>query len=159
MKIKSLVFSTLFFVAATSTAILFNACEKSEAELPKDDAVGNTVISLKDDALCFQTAEDFFDTSEKLGAMTRGERDAWEESLGFKSMRAELNSVFDAIAETDDEAMVNEIVSLNSDIVKVQDGEIVPIIESSAYAAISNRSGIFYVEGVVHKVEEGFASC
>lgn len=155
MKNKSLIISTLFLVVIAFTTLVFNSCEKNETVLPKDNAISNTEIQLKDGALSFSSVNAFFETTGKLGAMTEKERNDWEKSLGFTSMRAELNSIFNAITETEDESVINDIVSLNSDIVKIQNEEIIPIIESQAYAAISNRSGIFFVEGVIHKVDGG----
>lgn len=155
MKYKSLIFSTLFLAVVTSTAILFNSCEKSEAELPKNNAISNTEISLKDDALSFQTADAFFETSGKLGEMTEKERQDWEASISFVSMRTELISIFQQVEAAENEAAIEQIVSSNSDLVKLVDGEVYPIIESNSYAAITNRKGIFFVEGVIHKVEGG----
>lgn len=155
MKYKSLIFSTLFLAVVTTTAILFNSCEKSEAELPKNNATSNAEISLKDDALSFQTAEAFFETSGKLGAMSEKERQDWEAGIGFVSMRTELINIFQQVEAAEDEAAINQIVSTNSDLVKLVEGEVFPIIESNAYAAITNRKGIFFVEGVIHKVEGG----
>jgi hypothetical protein len=102
--------------------------------------------------LSFETAKLFFLTTEKLGAMNRNERDNWEQSIGFTSMRKELNTIYDEIAKCESMDEVAEIVNKNSDLVVFQGDDVVPIIESNAYSAISNRDGIFYVEGVVHKV-------
>jgi hypothetical protein len=102
--------------------------------------------------LHFKTAELFFKTIEKLGTMSRNERDKWEQSIGFTSMRKELNTIYDEVAKCENMDEVVEIVAKNSDLVVLQGNDIVPIIKSSAYSAISNRDGIFYVEGVVHKV-------
>jgi hypothetical protein len=155
MKHKSLVLSALFIVVITITTIVFNSCEKNETDLPKNDAISNSEINLKDGALSFETADAFFETSGKLGTMTENERQDWEASIGFVSMNTELINIFLQVEAEEDEATIKQIVTSNSDLVKLVDGEVLPIIESNAYAAITNRKGIFYVEGVIHKVEGG----
>lgn len=131
------------------------SCNKTEEVLPLISTVSNADIEVVDGALNFKTAKAFFETSEKLGAMTKKERDDWEKSIGFKSLRTELNVVMNNIANTEDESAINQIVSSNSDIVLIQNEDILPIIESQAYAAISNRLGVFYVEGTIHMVDGG----
>lgn len=84
--------------------------------------------------------------------MTEKERDRWEKSIGFVSLRRELNKVFSNLSQCDDQAIEAQILVENSDIIGIKENEIVPRVASNAYAAICNRDGIFYVEGIVHKV-------
>jgi hypothetical protein len=152
---KSLKILSIFtFVCVSIAAIIITSCEKINNTLKTtgSELIPTDGISIKDGALSFETAELFFKTSEKLGAMSRSERDKWEQSIGFTSMRKELNAIFDEITKCENENEVAEIVSKNSDLVVMQGDDVVPIIESNAYSAISNREGIFYVEGVIHKV-------
>jgi len=155
MKNKSLIFSTVFFVATILAAFVFNSCKKDEMDLPKNEAKSNAEIQLKNGALSFQTVDAFFETSGKLGAMTEKERQDWETSIGFVSLKSELINVFQQIENADDEEEVNQIVASNKDLVKEVNGEVFPIFESDSYAAITNKRGVFYVEGVIHKVEGG----
>ena len=131
--------------------LFFTACQKEQ--LVQTTQKESKEIQLKDGALSFRTVDAYFATSGKLGEMSDSERDAWEESLGFTSLRAEINKVLNAISATGDESEINEIVNSNSDIIKIQNGEVVPKIESQSYAALCNRSGIFYVEGVIHLLD------
>ncbi len=143
-----------FFLVQMIVALVFlYSCEKKEINDTNDGLLSNSEIILKDGALHFQTVEAFFEMDEKLGSMTDKERQNWEKSIGFVSMRTELINVFEQIDEAEDEITIERIVSNNSDIVELIDGEVNPIIKSSSYAAIANRRGVFFVDGVIHKVE------
>lgn len=132
---------------------MISSCEKDSTTKPVDsEQISTEGISIKNGALSFETADLFFKTTELLGTMTRDERDNWETGIGFTSMRKELNNIFDGISKCENENEISEIISNNSDLVVKQGDDVVPIIESNAYSAISNRDGVFYVEGVVHKV-------
>lgn len=86
--------------------------------------------------------------------MTDDERYAWESAHGFTSLRSDIITVFNAMAATDDDDELNELLVLNNDIIELNDEKtVVPIIKSWDYASVSNRDRVFYVNGVVHKVE------
>jgi len=156
MKKKSFkILSLITCLCVSSAVFLFTSCEKENATEPIDSKpVSSEVISLKSGALSFETADLFFETSEKLESMTREERDNWELSLGFTSMRKELNTIFDQISKCENKDEVDEIISKNSDLIKSEDDIVVPIFKFNAYSAICNREGIYYVEGTIHKVFE-----
>ncbi|HOK51469.1 MAG TPA: hypothetical protein PLD12_07230 [Bacteroidales bacterium] len=84
--------------------------------------------------------------------MTDTERDSWEESIGFVSLRKELKEVYRELSQCDNKTTEDQILSKNSDIIVLQNNTIMPRIASNAYASVCNRNGIFYVEGVLHKV-------
>ncbi len=153
MTYKKFIFGLVIGSVAITT--LFCSCEKKEFDNNKDLEAANSELVLKNGALSFQTTDAFFETSEKLGTLSDEERQNWENSIGFVSLRTELINIFTQIDEAEDENTVKEIVANNSDILEFVDGEVCPIIKSNSYAAIVNRKGIFFVEGVIHKVESG----
>lgn len=133
--------------------LIISSCEKDSTTKPVDSKqISTEGISIKEGALSFETAAIFFKSTEMLGSLTREERDKWESGIGFTSMRKKLNTIFDEISKCENENEISEIISNNSDLVVMKGDEVIPIIESGAYSAICNREGIFYVEGVVHKV-------
>lgn len=136
------------------TALFITSCEKNNDNIKpiNSNQLLTEGISIKEGALSFETVHSFFKTTELLGSMTPDERDAWESAIGFTSMRKELNTIFKNLSECESENEVSNIISKNSDLVVKQGEDVVPIIKSSIYPAICNREGIFYVDGVIHKV-------
>ncbi len=144
-----------FLVQMILVLVFFSSCEKKSINDTNNALFPDSEIILKNGALNFQTVDAFFEMDAKLGAMTDQERKAWENRMGFVSMNTELSNVFEQIDAAEDEVAIEQIVSSNSDIVEFINGEVCPIIKSSSYAAVANRKGVFFVNGVIHKVEGG----
>lgn len=148
---------TIFTVIIVISIISFNfiiSCTKEKDSNAKNNhfKIDNSRFAVINGVLHFKDAKSFFEISNQLGTMTEKERDRWEKSIGFVSLRRELNKVFSNLSQCDDQAIEAQILVENSDIIGIKENEIVPRVASNAYAAICNRDGIFYVEGIVHKV-------
>lgn len=133
---------------------LLVSCKKNEVSVNQveKDVVSNEGIQLRNGALVFNDPDAFFDVIEKLGTKTKKERDEWEKSIGFVSLRAELNQVFEKLDSAKDETEYNNIIANNSDFVVVENGMVKPIIYSNTYAMVLNKEGIFYIGETIHKV-------
>jgi len=151
MKRKSSLITLLFLSIITGSA-LFYSCEKAEETTPSQTLEG---VSVKNGSLNFESVDAFFAVSEKLGSMSEAERDNWEQSIGFTSMRSEINTIIESTLE-DENADPSKLVAENKDILVLNDeGTIDSKIKSQAFAAIVNREGVFYVDGTINLVRGG----
>ena len=151
-------FLTIFILSILVSLYSCNERNVLPEELPSEspaDVANYEGISVKNGALHFDTPDLFFETTEKLSKMSQDERDKWGEQIGFISLGTQLNQIFNAISNFDDDVDLQDIVNENSDIVEFRDDMVVPIIQSYAYASTANRKGIFFVNGIVHKVDGG----
>ncbi len=133
---------------------MVTSCNKEEP-VSLEDVYLTDDVELMNGALNFVSPDAFFSISEKLGSMSDEDRDVWEDKLGFISLRTELNNLYEELEEIEDAQVENNLLLLNSDILKIEEGNIIPVIESAAYASIVNRLGVFYVDGIIHKVDGG----
>jgi hypothetical protein len=131
--------------------LVFNSCQKDE-EAQKKAFPNLKGVTVKDGILNFSSRDDYFKTNEALSKMTDQELDAWEKHIGFNSLRSELKQVFNLLDTAKSENEFSQILASNSDIISVIDGEVKPLIDNSLYPTISNRKGLFYVDGIIHKV-------
>jgi hypothetical protein len=109
-------------------------------------------LTVKNGALNFESADAFFKTVKLLNQMSESELDNWEDKIGFTSTRRKLINIFNQIDQCQNDAEVSKILAENKDYVKREEDRILPIMESSLYASITNTDGLFYVGGTAHKV-------
>lgn len=133
----------------TGTATLLvgiTACAQEDAAPVEDLAVD------AQGAIHFATHEDFYATIDAVGRMSPAEFDSWEKRHGFVSYRHEFEHVMQQVVNAPTPQAADEILLANDDIVDVTADGAEPRIQPLGYTEIANRSGIFYVEGVIHKV-------
>ena len=142
-----------FFFAAT----IISSCEKDPEKNPTSNVtIPNDGAFVKNGTLHFTSAETFFKINKIIGAMTPRERDVWEESIGFNSARRELNKIFEKISKCESDEEMDEIYSYYPHLIKRDGDDVIPIIELDAYASICNTDGVFFVDGVIHKVVDNY---
>lgn len=148
----------LLNVSLLLTVLFLAACEKQETESLISNEKTTTIavdgVSVKDGILCFNSSKDLYEITESLSAMNHDEKVAWEKSLGFVSLEREIEFVNEEISSIESEDEYRKIASDNSDILKLDDGVLEPIISSIFYSMIVNRNGFFIVNGILHKVTE-----
>jgi hypothetical protein len=103
-------------------------------------------------AIHFESHEVFYKTIEELGRMSSAELDAWEQRHGFVSYRHELERVMGEAVNAPTPEAGDAVLRANQDIVEIIDDRAEPRIQAFGYAAIVNRSAVFFVEDIIHKV-------
>lgn len=104
-----------------------------------------------DGALRFASPDELFAAVERVGRSSPEELDAWERSIGFRSMRREFNDLMVELAETPETARASLLAS-NADLLDPGSAEPARRVRAHAYASLIDRRGILYVGSVVHKV-------
>jgi hypothetical protein len=137
-KITALASIAMFLVGIT-------ACAQSAA--PEESSVIDA-----QGAIHFESHEEFFATIDAVGRMTPAELDSWEARRGFVSYRHEFARVMQQVVNAPTPQEADALLLANEDIVELTDDRAEPRIRAFGYSAIVNRSGIFYVEDVIHKV-------
>ena len=104
-----------------------------------------------DGALNFLSPTAYFRNVKRLLNCSNTALDAWEQSVGFNSMRKKLNSILGEACT--DKQQKAAIVLAYPALVEIGDkGELKPVIEASFYRNILNEAGYFYVNGDKYEV-------
>lgn len=111
-------------------------------------------VEVIDGVLHFRDIEAFVKITDNLGEMDEKERDNWENNLGFKSLRTSIKEVYDLIELSGETDKVDQIIKENDDLIYKQMDEIIEIIPSHLYQSVSDKSGVFFVNGIIQKVVE-----
>lgn len=139
----------LFSFILVIIVALFFGCQNEIVEKNEEENVW-----VENGILNFKTGDDFFSFSEKLSAMSRDESIEWENKLGFFSLRSEIEKVSSQIDSCKTVEDFHVVLENNSDILKLEDNTVVPVINSIFYPKIVNREGYYIVNGVLHRVTE-----
>jgi hypothetical protein len=126
------------------------ATPESEAEKP--DVSKDAITVDADGVLHFDSPETFFATIGTLSKLSPAELDAWEDSRGFVSYRREFETVMRQVSGAATEDISNTLLKRNADIVGMENDRLVPRLQAFGYRALTPRSGLFYVDGTIHKV-------
>jgi len=152
---KIIMKSKIYLTAILSLIILLTSCEKDKIVTTITQPKLATEYSVEDGILHFSSDSAFIKTIDKLSKMQDDEFDAWEASIGFKSLRTELDLVYDEMDECKDSLSFEKILERNNDILHTVEDAIVPKIESTTYANFLTREGMYYIETTLYKVQEG----
>lgn len=106
-----------------------------------------------DGALRFASAEDFFTAVDAVSHRKPAELDAWERDIGFQSMRRRFTEV-QAQIEAAPPSQRAALRAANADLLEPTSPEPERRVRAIGYAALIDARGIYYVDGVVHKVTE-----
>lgn len=106
-----------------------------------------------DGALRFASAAEFFDAVEAVDGLSAAELDAWERELGFMSMRRGFREL-EARLETSTGDERAAMLAAHADLLDRYSVEPRRRVPAYGYAALVDRRGVMYVDGVVHKVTE-----
>ena len=148
--------------------VVFQSCEKKgvienneELQAEKLTIADMPEIEVKNGMLSFDSKEDFFKTISIIPNMTDEELDAWENKLGFISVRKKQNEFYqklesyntETVTEDDIQNLVNEY-SDYFEIVQDENGEdeVSYIIDNPIYASIANSSLMYQTSDTVNKV-------
>jgi hypothetical protein len=140
-------------IAALTLALGLSACTQESApsnvSSHESDMMRPTVDEHGD--LHFASADAFFGTIDFLSKLSPQELNAWEDEIGFFSARRLFDVTMDQVTKvSEDEA--DAILNDHADVIEVSEDEARPRIRAYAYTTVTDRDGIFYVGGVVHKV-------
>lgn len=137
---------TLFLLAGT-------ACH--DQTLEPDPGPGPAIDRVdQDGALHFASAGGLFAAIDATASMSPEELDAWEARIGFLSSRRAYERFVADMDRAGTEAEQRALLLAYRDVIAVTGDQIDPRIRAQGYAALTNRDGIFYVDGVIHKVTE-----
>lgn len=130
-----------------SIIILFSSCQKGEfttgikseniTEIDRseyciiDSTLGFTV-KIQDSTLYFLKPGDMLEAMQILRNMGTDQRRKWEKSLGFISAQTRLENIKNEISLMDNEEQFNNLLSLNSDLIKCSKDDVYGI-ESRIY--------------------------
>ena len=161
--------SKIVFIILLGLFVVLQGCKKKEitdnnvvpeakltvADLPE--------LELKDGMLYFDNAEDFFTTVTILPNLTEEELDAWENKLGFisvRTMQKKFNNEFENfdkenITEEDIKTLVDEYKDYFKIIVG-EDGEreVAYIIDNPVYPCIANKDLMYRTGNKINKIIE-----
>ncbi len=143
-----------FLLALCSLTIGCNQ-EKFNPETPEVKTT-NTGIYVKNGVLHFDSISTFLKTQEKLDAMTELQKDEWEKSLDFTSLRTEINHVYNTTETMDSYENYRNFINTNADIVYYNENDsiVLPKISTEYYTSIVNRAGQYVVAGVYYTVTD-----
>lgn len=104
-----------------------------------------------DGALRFASPQEFFAAVERVGKSSQQELDAWEQAIGFRSMRRGFAELTRELDEAPYGARAALLAS-NADLLDRDSVEPARRVRAQGYASLIDRRGIFYVGSMVHKV-------
>lgn len=103
-------------------------------------------------ALCFETGNDFLLLTKYLSTLSSKEFKDWEKSNNFKSYRTITDDIISTLYSEGENPAYNELVAQYASFVYLnEDGNLCPIISGQVYRSITNKEGLFYVQGVKNK--------
>ncbi len=147
--------SITLFAMLMATIVLFPGCKKEKtAELAATQVASGM--------LCFNSPEDFFETQQKVLAMSETERREWELQQGFESYATKCNELFEAFEakgiESDED--IYNFVKENPDYfyIHVEDGEeyLISYLEYTPYYNIVDENRMFQIGREIYKIfDEG----
>ncbi len=137
---------TIFLLAGS-------ACYDQGAGPAPDVGNGPVVDQVdQDGALHFASAAAFFDAIDTAASLSPTELDAWEARIGFQSSRRAYERFATELDRAASEGEQRALLLAYHDVLTISGDELHPRIQAQGYAALTNRDGIFYVDGVIHKV-------
>ena len=148
-KINKFVFTMILI-----NTMLLTGCQKDFEKIDNQIIQNESDIKVIDGTLYFSDVDAFIRITNDLGELSGKDRDEWEESINFKSLRSEINDVFNLIENAKTENDVQQILINNEDIIYDKEGMIVSKIPIVLYQSICNREGVFFVGNTIHKVYE-----
>ncbi|MBY5958906.1 hypothetical protein KUV50_12210 [Membranicola marinus] len=126
---------------------VFTGCEKEKSIVSsnlKKDATSEK-FKVENGELHFVDAEAFRKDAIEIINLPEPEFWEWEKSMGFKSLRSwvkEANNALDNVKTRDElEQWENEY----SDVVKIENDEVKPVIEDPYARHFANRNGVFHI--------------
>ncbi len=148
--------SITLFAMLMATIVLFPGCKKEKtAELAATQVASGM--------LCFNSPEDFFETQQKVLAMSETERREWELQQGFESYATKCNELFEAFEakgiESDED--IYNFVKENPDYFYIfidEDGEeyLKSYLEDTYYNNLANENRMLRIGESIYKVfDEG----
>lgn len=117
---------------------------------PEETTVSISGLVGEDGALHFASAEEFFKTIDAVDQMDEDQLDAWERSIGFESMRRSFRELRRLEAADPEERA--KFLAINEDIAHLEKDVLTRRVPANAYAALIDRRGILYVDGIAHWV-------
>lgn len=98
-----------------------------------------------DGALNFLSPTAYYRNVRKLLECSDKKLDSWEQSIGFSSMRGEVNKIMDLAYRVSGETSIADLARQYFDLVEIgSKGELKPIVEAVFYRNILNKAGYFY---------------
>lgn len=156
--------NTLRFIFSLLTiTLLFSACQKNEMLEQVVDNPAEATNKIKAEVingtLHFASQEDVINALKAMNKMSDTELDAWEEAVGFTSIRrltnesiAKLNGLEDVLQE-EAEARLTQILR-EEQWIELKDNTVEPTFAHPAYRLICNAEAIFSVSGYLNKVTD-----
>lgn len=99
-----------------------------------------------DGVLHFGSLDAYYRTSKNVLAMSYSEREEWEKQMNFTSLNTFLNDLADEYDYSE------ELISLYPQYF-VEEDSVTTCSVPFAYSVIANKNGLFYIQGVIHKVD------
>ncbi|MCP3142420.1 hypothetical protein [Pyxidicoccus xibeiensis] len=125
----------------------------SQVDLEPEAASDVPMVRVDDaGALHFQSAQAFFAAMEAISRMSPEEQVSWEERIGFTSLRRTLTLAERQLESAQTPVEQERLLEAYADVIDASEGTLRPRLSSPGYAGLVNRAGVFYVNGVIHKV-------
>lgn len=106
----------------------------------------DSVFVNNEGALVFATETAYRSIVSTLLKFTDKELDNWENSIGFYSLRKKLNEIFHEAYEQNDIALFSSFVEQYPAFVKLEYGNLTPIVGAQFYRNILNLENTFYID-------------
>lgn len=88
--------------------------------------------------------------------MSENELDAWEESIGFYSMRRHYNKIRNELAESNSPEEFNTLISKYSKFIMFDDNSVIELYDNILSNTISNTKGQYYITGILNIENPGY---
>ncbi|MBN2521362.1 MAG: hypothetical protein JXB17_12690 [Bacteroidales bacterium] len=159
MNKKCLKFLGLIALLAMGLTIVFISCSKEDITGKQIEQLDTNTsidlfdhVTLKNGALCFDSAKYVSLIADTLLKMPYNLRKEWENNLGFVSMYMVMDKVHDELGNCKTKEEYDNILSSYSDVIKVSGEDIDQIIPLNFHTAVINREGIYYIGKSIVKI-------
>lgn len=163
---------TNLLLTVCASAFLFASCQSEEDVLSNASNESLSTRAMVDEntpyyvgedgALNFKSSEDYFALCDSLAQLDDDAYHAWEQEIHFESYRSYTDKMIDEVNaawEENDEQKATALLQKYSNYIYMNaDSTVWPVVVSRAYQNVTNKDGVFYVNGTKNIVDAQYVS-
>lgn len=163
---------TNLLLTVCASAFLFASCQSEEDVLSNASNESLSTRAMVDEnapyyvgedgALNFKSSEDYFALCDSLAQLDEDAYHAWEQEMHFESYRSYTDKMIDEVNaawEENDEQKATALLQKYSNYIYMNaDSTVWPVIMSRTYQNVTNKDGVFYVNGAKNVVDAQYVT-
>ena len=163
---------TNLLLTVCASAFLFASCQSEEDVLSNASNESLSTRAMVDEntpyyvgedgALNFKSSEDYFALCDSLAQLDDDAYHAWEQEMHFESYRSYTDKMIDEVNaawEENDEQKATALLQKYSNYIYMNaDSTVWPVVVSRAYQNVTNKDGVFYVNGAKNVVDSKYVT-